>query len=249
MEIMRKPFQGVLNIIRFNWHFYLLAVLVLILSMLIINFFPTQNSRLVSIIILLIFLPLLISLLISFYVYDLSDLYQLSWIEGLDGKKVLNINAGFDETSHIIKHKYPLTELTVCDFYDPNTHTEVSIKRARKCYPPGPETIQVSTSLLPFPNNTFAMSFAILSAHEIRNNKERVQFFLELSRVTSGQIFVTEHLRNMNNFLAYTIGFFHFHSRKTWINAFNNANLKVVKEIKSTPFVTTFVLLKHGNPS
>ena len=249
MEIMRKPFQGVLNIIRFNWHFYLLAVLALILSMLIINFFPTQNSRLVSIIILLIFLPLLISLLISFYVYDLSDLYQLSWIEGLDGKKVLNINAGFDATSHIIKHKYPLTELTVCDFYDPDTHTEVSIKRARKCYPPGPETIQVSTSLLPFPNNTFAMAFAILSAHEIRNNKERVQFFLELSRVTSGQIFVTEHLRNMNNFLAYTIGFFHFHSRKTWINAFNYANLKVVKEIKSTPFVTTFVLLKHGNPS
>lgn len=249
MEIMRKSFQGVLNIIRFNWHFYLLAVLVLILSMLIINFFPTQNSRLVSIIILLIFLPLLISLLVSFYVYDLSDLYQLSWIEGLDGKKVLNINAGFDETSHIIKHKYPLTELTICDFYDPNTHTEVSIKRARKCYPPGPETIQVSTSLLPFPNNTFAMSFAILSAHEIRNNKERVQFFLELSRVTGGQIFVTEHLRNMNNFLAYTIGFFHFHSRKTWINTFNNANLKVVKEIKSTPFVTSFVLEKHGNPS
>lgn len=249
MGIMRKPFQGVVNIIYFNWHFYLLAVLFLILSLLIINFFPTQNSRLVFIIILLTFLPLLISLLVSFYVYDLSDLYQLNWIEGLNGKKTLNINAGFDETSHIIKHKYPFTELTVCDFYDPNAHTEVSIKRARKCYPPGPETIQVSTSLLPFPNNTFEMSFAILSAHEIRNNKERVQFFLELSRVTGGQIFVTEHLRNMNNFLAYTIGFFHFHSRKTWINAFNNANLKVVKEIKSTPFVTTFVLMKHGNPS
>lgn len=249
MAIMRKPFQGVVNIIYFNWHFYLLTVLVLILSLLIINFFPTQNSKLVFIIILLTFLPLLISLLVSFYVYDLSHLYQLSWMEGLNGKKILNINAGFDETSHIIKQKYPLTELTVCDFYDPNAHTEVSIKRARKCYPPGPETIQVSTSLLPFPNNTFAMSFAILSAHEIRNNKERVQFFLELSRVTGGQIFVTEHLRNMNNFLAYTIGFFHFHSRKTWINAFNNANLKVVKEIKSTPFVTTFVLVKHGNPS
>ena len=25
MENLRKPFQGILNIVRFNWHFYVLA--------------------------------------------------------------------------------------------------------------------------------------------------------------------------------------------------------------------------------
>lgn len=249
MAIMRKPFQGVSNIIFFNWHFYLLGVVVLSLIILINYLFPNQNYSLLLTIILIALAPLLVSLLVSFYIYDLSDLYQLNWLEDLNGKKTLSVNAGFDETSPIIISKYPLTALTVCDFYDPHKHTEVSIRRARKRYPPYPSTIQVSTTMLPFPNNNFALSFAILSAHEIRNNKERVQFFLELSRVTSGQIFVTEHLRNIPNFLAYTIGFFHFYSRKTWINTFEKANLKVIREIKSTPFVTTFILDKHGDPS
>jgi ubiquinone/menaquinone biosynthesis C-methylase UbiE len=194
-------------------------------------------------------LTISISLLVSFYVYDLSGLYQLKWLPNSDNKRILSINAGFDETSDIIKSKFPFSKLTICDFYDPEKHTEVSIKRARKSYPPLADTIQVSTEQLPFPDSSFDYTLVILAAHEIRDEKERVHFFKELNRVTSptGQVFLTEHLRDLNNFMAYTIGFFHFHPRKSWLRTFDQSKLRVSREIKTTPFITTFILEKNGD--
>lgn len=247
MELKRKPLQGVTNIIRFNWHFYLIGFVVFVVLLLIKNQFSQQIQTLINVGVAVAILTLVISLLVSFYIYDLSGLYQLKWIENANKKKLLNINAGFDETSEIILNKFPQTDLTICDFYNPDKHTEVSIKRARQAYPPNPKTISVATDKLPFSENSFDRSFAILSAHEIRNENERVHFFKELNRITNGQIFVTEHLRDFNNFIAYTIGFFHFHSRKTWLQTFKQANLTIRKEIKSTPFITTFVLENNGN--
>ena len=109
--------------------------------------------------------------------------------------------------------------MTICDFYNPLKHTEISIKRARKAFPPNSHTVQVSTDRLPFKDHTFDYALAILSAHEIRDERERVLFFSELSRVTkpTGLIFVTEHLRDFNNFIAYSLGFFHFHSKTSWL--------------------------------
>ncbi len=248
MELKRKSTQGVLNIIRFNWHFYLIAFIILVILFLFKNQFSLQIQTSFNIVVLVAIYIISTSLLVSFYIYDLSDLYQLKWIENADNKKILNINAGFDETSEIIINKFPKADLTICDFYNPEKHTEVSIKRARREYPPNPNTISVVTGRLPFLDNTFDQTFAILSAHEIRNQAERVQFFKELNRITksSGQIFVTEHLRDFNNFWAYSIGFFHFHSHHIWTKTFIQANLTVANEIKTTPFITTFVLEKNG---
>lgn len=247
MELKRKSIQGVSNIIRFNWHFYLMGFVVFVVLFLLKNQFSEQVQIVLNVGIAIAMLTLLISLLVSYYVYDLSDLYELKWIENANDKKLLNINAGFDETSEIIINKFPQTDLTICDFYNPDKHTEVSIKRARRAYPPNPKTIFVTTNKLPFSENTFDKSLAILSAHEIRNEDERVQFFKELNRVTKGRIFVTEHLRDFNNFMAYTIGVFHFHSRQSWLQTFMQADLTVTKEIKTTPFITTFILEKNGN--
>lgn len=249
MEIKRKPIQGVTNIIRFNWHFYFMVLVIFVGLLLIKNQFPQPIQTLLNIGIAIAIFTLLVSLFVSFYIYDLSGLYQLKWIENINNKKVLNINAGFDETSEIISNRFPQTNLVICDFYNPVKHTEISIKRARRAYPPNPKTISVTTDKLPFSENTFDKSFAILSAHEIRDENERIQFFKELNRITKGQIFVTEHLRDFNNFIAYTIGFFHFHSRNTWLKTFKEAGLIVTQEIKTTPFITTFVLNKNGNPT
>lgn len=248
LELKRKPFLGVLNIIRFNWHFYAIASLFLGALVLSISFLPATVQTAAYWAISLAILSIATSLIASYFVYDLSDLYQLKWLENLDGKKVLNIMAGFDETSSIIKSKYKNVDLTVCDFYDSNRHTEVSIKRARKAYPPLAETVEVSTRKLPFTNDSFDKSLVILSAHEIRDKEERILFFKELNRVTTtaGQILVTEHLRDASNFLAYTFGAFHFYSKNSWLQTFSAANLIVVKEIKTTPFVSTFILKKNG---
>ncbi len=254
MDKMRKPFQGVWNIIRFNWQFYVLSAGLVLIIILFLSSFSTTFRLGADILLLFIVGSTLISLLISTYIYDFSSLYSLSWLANSERdkqEKILNINAGFGETTVLLKSKFANAELTVFDFYDPEKHTEISIKRARKAYPPFPNTLQVKTNKLPLNDNYADKIFVILSAHEIRNDEERKFFFKELGRIisSSGQIIVTEHLRDVANFLAYNIGAFHFHSRTTWLNTFKESELKVVNEIKITPFITTFILDKNGSPS
>jgi ubiquinone/menaquinone biosynthesis C-methylase UbiE len=254
MEKMRKPFQGVWNIIRFNWQFYVLAIVSTVVLFLFRNNFNAALRAASDILVVVIIASTLISLLVSCYIYDFSNLYKLSWLDNLLTKgngKIVNINAGFDETSNLLKSKFANSELVVFDFYDPAKHTEVSIKRARKAYPPFPNTQQVKTNHLPLQDNSTEKVFAILSAHEIRNDDERNSFFKELRRAltATGQIIVTEHLRDGANLLAYNIGFFHFHSKTTWLNTFHNAGLRVASEIKITRFITTFILDKNGTAS
>lgn len=254
MGRIRKPFQGVTNIIRFNWHFYLLPV-VLVLSILSLSIYSNgQYAFYMSIVSLLVIVPVLISLIVSFYVYDLSNLYTFDWLDDLNINtegKILNINAGFDETSALLHSKYPGSEIKVFDFYDPQKHTEISIKRARNAYPPYGGTMQSSTSSLPVQENTADNVFVIFSAHEIRNDTERTNFFKELNRTVrqSGKIIITEHLRDTANFIAYNIGAFHFLSRSTWNETFQGAGLRICNEIKITPFITSFILEKNGTAS
>ena len=248
---MRKPFQGVFNIIRFNWHYFLISVIIGIAILFIYpEVSPILATGLKSLLIFLI-LTTTISLIVSTYIYDFSDLYSLSWTGDSDLNKkqeIVNINAGFDETSFLIEQKFPAADLHVFDFYNPDKHTEVSIKRARRAYPPFPGTQSVSTNALTMASNTAAKIFCIFSAHEIRDDEERVLFLKELHRVLSddGEIMITEHLRDVPNFLAYNIGFFHFHSKSTWMNAFYEAGLNVSRQIKTTPFITTFILHKNA---
>ena len=207
MERIRTPFQGIGNIIRFNWHFYLIAF-GLIVFIILSNKWVNETLRLLSYIaVISISISTLISLLVSYYVYDVSDLYQLKWLEEMadkPSKSLVNIHAGFDETSVLLKDKFPDASLTVFDFYDPLQHTEVSIKRARKANPPFPQTQAITTTKIPLHNEAIDKIFVILSAHEIRDNQERIAFFKELNRILApnGQLVVTEHLRDLPNFLA-----------------------------------------------
>ncbi len=248
---MRKPFQGVWNIVRFNWHFYVLSFGALLILFLFSNYTNSTFKFYLFIVSLIIFLPTFISLSISYYVYDLSGLYKLNWItDFIDTKRniIFNINAGFDETSILLKNKFPNSELFVFDFYDPKKHTEVSIKRARKAYTLFPNTKSVTTTNLPTIDNSADKIFVIFAAHEIRNEQERLEFFKELKRVLkpTGEILITEHLRDTPNFLAYNIGFLHFYSKKTWLQTFQLAELTLKSEQKITPFISTYTLTKYG---
>jgi ubiquinone/menaquinone biosynthesis C-methylase UbiE len=254
MEQIRKPFQGVWNIIRFNWHFYILSLGILLFILLLTNYANEIISFYLLLFGLLITLPIFLSLLTSYYVYDLSGLYELHWIDELESdenSKIVNVNAGFDETSALLKHKFKHSELIALDFYDPLKHTEVSIKRARKAYPAYPKTQQVSTTKLPLEDNSIDKIFVIFSAHEIRNETERIAFLNELKRILKpkGEIIITEHLRDVSNFLAYNIGFFHFYSKSIWFKIFKSAELNVQKEEKLTSFISIFTLTKNGTTS
>jgi SAM-dependent methyltransferase len=241
METVRKPFQGVWNIIRFNWHLYAIAS-GLILGMGVLHWYLPAVLLLVS---------MAITLTVSLYIYDLSGLYALAWIEPGATGTIVNIHAGFDETSAEIKRKFPGVQLLVFDFYDPAKHTEVSVKRARRAYPSFPGTRRIVTDAVPFEEGGADRVLVTFSAHEIRNDEERASFFKELNRILSpsGYVQVTEHLRDLPNFLAYNIGAFHFLSRKSWLTTFAAAGLGIRHEKKLNPFITTFILDKHDHSS
>ncbi|WP_035560320.1 class I SAM-dependent methyltransferase [Hymenobacter sp. IS2118] len=252
MAPLRKPLQGVCNVVRFNWHFYLVAgglALALALGWLA---GPVVLRPWCGVGLALVLLPMLVSLLVTAYVYDGSGLYRFGWLPARAPvpATVLSLSAGFDESSALLASKYPAASLLPLDFYDAARHTEVSIQRARRAYPPYPGTQAVDTrAALPLADDSVGLAVAFLAAHEIRDAAERDAFFRELARVLAptGTLVVTEHLRDPANFLAYTIGFLHFHSRRTWLATFQAAGLQVEREVKTTPFITTFFLRQHGH--
>lgn len=247
--VSRNPLQGVGNIIRFNWHFYLIAIGGIVLLLLAANYSTPLLQVLAIVIAAGIFLTIIVSLAVSYYVYDRSPLYTLNWLPATtagQGAHIVNIHAGFDETSVLLAKKYPDAALSVFDFYDPRLHTEVSIQRARKAYPPYPGTQSISTAHIPLAENAVDHIYLILAAHEIRNDVERIKFFkqLTLSLRPGGGITVVEHLRDINNLLAYNLGAFHFLSRRTWLKTFTQAGLRIDKEFSVTPFIAIYTLKK-----
>ncbi|PSL43907.1 O-methyltransferase [Chitinophaga niastensis] len=247
--LSRKPFQGITNIIRFNWQYYVIAFCSIILLFTVKGFLPYYSQLTAAIVALFTLLSTVVSLIVSWYIYDYTGLYSLNWLPVLNGRSsgnIVNMHAGFDETSAILAKKYPAAKLLVFDFYDPLRHTEVSIERARKAYPAFPATKVISTSKVPLNENSADCICLIFSAHEIRNDEERVHFFQQLKNAlrADGQIILVEHLRDINNFVAYNIGFLHFLSKRKWMQTLTNAGLSVDKVFKLTPFVSTYILKK-----
>ena len=119
MDTLRKPFQGVWNIVRFNWHFYLFASIMATVLLFLSTQFDSRLSIVFISLSVVIVLVNLISLLISYYVYDTSDLYELPWLTPFRSTRnlhIVNINAGFDETSSLITKKFNECHLKVLDF-------------------------------------------------------------------------------------------------------------------------------------
>ncbi len=248
MAPVRKPFQGLVNIVRFNWHFYALSLGLMLALGLAARLLPAPLGRYSGLGLALVAVPMVFSLAVSTYVYDFAGLYELGWLPAdcvpAPGATVLSVSAGFDEISPALRQRWQPEQLLAVDFYDPARHTEVSIRRARRAYPLLPEALPVSTRALPLPTAAAVTTVAFLAAHEVRDAAERAAFFTELRRVTqpNGVIIVVEHLRDAANFLAYTVGFLHFHSRRSWLATYQAAGLRVAQEVKITPFITAFVL-------
>lgn len=246
MEIKRRNFQGVLNILSFNRHFYVLGlgVLALIISIGVIFKWP---EVLFWLIIGSFMYGLIMPLIVSAYVYDFSGYYNFDWLKkhvaaAGESKYILNINAGFDETSFIIQNNFPKDNLKAFDFYNPKKHTEPAIVRARKVSQVFPNTQQIKTNYIPLEDQSIDIIFLLSAAHEIRAQEEKIQFLKECRRVCkpNGQVIMVEHLRDFPNFLAFSIGFTHFFSRTTWRKSFESAGFNSFEETKFTPFMSIF---------
>jgi SAM-dependent methyltransferase len=246
MDLTRRKFQGVLNILSFNRHFYVFGGITMVL--IIASYWLISWPAYLFWMVMAAFIyGLIMPLIVSAYVYDFSGYYRFDWLKqyplqyGAD-KLLLNINAGFDETSFILHHHFPKATLRVFDFYNPEQHTEPAIIRARKVSLVYPGTQVIRTNSIPLNDKSADVIFLLSAAHEIRNHQEKVQFLQECYRLCKpgGQVIMVEHLRDFPNFLAFSVGFTHFFSRKTWKKAFTAAGFSRIDETKFTPFMSVF---------
>lgn len=249
--VERRPFQGVWTIIRFNWHLHVIA-LAAIAFLLAGAVYLTGIAALVcTLLAISALLSVMLSLLATWHAYDASGLYQPAWLapDLENARHAANIHAGFDETTAMLNSTFPKIDWHVFDFYDPSKHTEISIRRARKAHPPSPGTMTINTDQIPLAVSSLDRALLILAAHEIRDHDERVAFFRELKRVLApgGRVIITEHLRDLANIAAYSIGAWHFHPRAEWLATFHAAGFRVAREFRNNLLITTFVLEPDAN--
>ena len=134
-----------------------------------------------------------------------------------------------------------LLELTF-DVFDQNHSGSPSLRRARALA--GQSATPSALDQLPLADGSIDLGLVIFAAHEIRHDATRVAFFRELARIIgpAGRVLVVEHLRDGWNLLAYGPGSFHFLSRRTWLQTFAQAGLRVAQETSLTPWVRRFEL-------
>lgn len=245
--IMRRhALQGVWTVVRFNWHLHMAALLMAVIFLIFAWFLTGIMALLTAVIGLGTLASIALSLVATWWAYDASGLYRMHWLheEMIGVRSAANLHAGFDETSGLLANLFPETAWQVFDFYDPAKHTEMSIRRARKAHSPSEATIAITTECIPLAGGTLDRALLFLAAHEIREHNERVGFFREIRRGLhkDGRLIVTEHLRDAANIAVYSLGAWHFHTRREWLGTFDDAGFRIVHTFQNNPFITTFVL-------
>lgn len=244
-------FHGVVNIVRFNWPLYVAAALI-VTGLLCMNTLlkpPPPLRTLLALAAVAGSVQTILSLLVSHYVYDLSDMYRFGWLSrlGIESKgHFANIHSGFDETSAALKAHFPGSNWQLLDFYDDAHNTEASIARARRLYPASPETRRIKHDSWRLQADSLDACFCLFAVHEIRDKAQKVRFFREAAShlKPGGKIVVAEHLRDLPNFLVFGYGFLHFFSGRHWRKCIHAAGLEVADSFRVTPFVKIFVIQK-----
>jgi SAM-dependent methyltransferase len=247
----RGPYDGVLQIVRYNWSLYVagIAVSALVAGLVVVIHPPAVLTAVLILGAVAAVFWLALSLAVSHYVYDRSDLYRWEWIRervAPDPRHVVNIHAGLDETSLALQEIYPAAEVTILDIYDSAEMPEPSIARARRKARSMVASVNADFRKLPLQTASADLVTVIFVAHELRRPAAKEAFFRELARVIKpgGSVLLVEHLRDAWNLLAFGPGAFHFFPRSAWLRVADATGFRLREEISRTVFVRAFVLVQ-----
>jgi len=247
----RGQFDGVLQIVRYNWSLYVAAVFAsaLVVGLVVTIHPPAVLAGVMILGAIAAVFWLALSLAVSHYVYDRSDLYRWEWIRervAPNPRHLVNIHAGLDETSLALQRMYPAAEVTILDIYDPSEMTEASIARARREARSTVASVKSDSRKLPLQTGSADLITVIFVAHELRRATSREAFFREASRVLlpGGRLLLVEHLRNAWNLAAFGPGAFHFFPRNEWLRVASAAGFQLSAEMSRTVFVRALVLVQ-----
>jgi len=243
----RRPCQGVMQILQFNWRMYAAATAAIGVCWLAAALLPGAARAAVLWVSAPAAFWLASSLAVSHYVYDRFPLYDLDWLKRALMRKPrrwLNVHSGWDETSWLLAGVFPEAAGHAADIFDPHVMTEPSIRQAHRMNRSAMAAAPARFDALPFDSGVFDAVFAIFAAHELRKYAQRVQFFQEVARILApgGEFVLVEHARDWPNFLAFGPGFLHFFSARAWRSAVRDAGLTMWMEFRMTPFVRVYIL-------
>ncbi len=245
----RGPYDGVLNIVRFNWPFFAGTSIASIASGALAFSVSSPVWRLLFATVAAgLLIGSVVPLTISHLIYDRSALYRFSWLDRAIGRaetrSAVFCQTGFDESSALLQAYTAPTAWTLLDHYDPARMTEASIQRARRHCPPAAGTLPAPFNSWPTNTASADMAIGMLAVHELRTETERVQWFAEARRVTraGGRVVVVEHVRDLANVCVFGPGALHFHSVSAWRRSWERAQLRSCDEFRITPWVRVFVL-------
>ena len=248
----RGPFDGVLNIVRYNWNLYVAAITIcaVVVGLVLAVHPPTVLAVLLILGAVAAVFWLALSLAVSHYVYDRSDLYRWQWIRervASNPRHVVSIHAGLDETSTALQEMYPAAEVTILDVYDPAEMPEPSIARARREARSMLASVKADFRRLPLQSTSTDLVTAIFVAHELRRAASKEAFFRELARVIKpgGTVLLVEHLRDAWNLFAFGPGAFHFFPRREWLRIAATTGFELSAEISRTVFVHALVFRRR----
>lgn len=254
---MKRSFQGMLQIVRFNPVFYVVGSMTLVGGATALTvcweFVPWILRWLAAASLGLAAWWLVASLVVSHLVYDRSDWPRGEWLRTLNDdheiRRVLNVHCGFDETSARLRAWLPAAEIVALDLFDATRLTEHSIHRARALLPPEPGTLRGNPEQWPVQRGSYDMVCFLLSAHEYRQANEREALFQRAreSIRPGGCVILAEHTRDIANFAAFGPGFLHFHSPASWHHAWRSAGFLLKRQVRVTPWLTVWCL-QFDNP-
>jgi len=245
----RQPWQGMLNILRFNRSLYLTAVLIFGGALAcVLRCDPLPLKLACAAVLAGSGYFLIVSLGVAHLIYDRSDLYRFRWLDralgGAGKDRVVFCHSGLDEVSEDLKEKLRPAVWTTLDHFDSDRMTEPSIQRARRLYPPSAGTLAARFDRWPVDSGSVDVVFGLLAIHEFRTEDERTAWFREARRCLKpgGRIVLAEHLRDPANFIAFGPGFLHFHSAASWRRCWEAAFLHARDEFPVTPWIRFFIL-------
>ena len=253
MNSAAAKYDGVKSILRYNAPYYVQSACILVALGATLALIRTPSAFRLTLFVTagLTAFWTLISLVASYYVYDYIGVTRWNWIPAaisFPPRRWVNIHAGLDDSTQKLAAFFPDSEHIVLDVYDPLEMTERSIARARQerrfAEPPN----QARLDALPLTDDSCDAVFLLFSAHEIRNPKRRLDFFVELARILAppGELLLVEHLRDWKNFVAFGPGCLHFFSRSDWLRVATQAGLVITQENSITPLVRCFFMQKRA---
>jgi hypothetical protein len=237
-----RGMKGALEIVRFNWPTYVLAIVVMAACLLVLPQGGWLALLAVAALLGTVYLTVA-SIVVSHWVYDRSPIADWTWLPSwlASPARSLAVQAGFDATDGRLATLLP-PEITVVDLYGTPGVGGASVERARRRHPPDGPVLPA----LPTDADGCDVAVAAFALHEIHDADARTSCFRSLAHalVPGGRLLVVEHLRDVPNLLAFGPGAFHFLPEREWRRCGDAAGLRLARSESITPFVRAFLWTK-----